>query len=159
MDVESGLQAWQEKSQEEMAWSDPIRSEESDSFVESTKTICTQAVLNDVQLSIHQEWQEDDLQQKSVSRKKLKPFGSGLGLTKEKAEQTIAAKEQREKRTEEKSQHNHFMKLWRIERDTKYNEGVTARKEERARVREVKRFKHNRFLIPLSLVLLFLIPI
>ena len=54
IDVESGLQVWQEKIKEEMLWSDPSREEEFDSFVESTKTICTQAVLNDVQLSIHQ---------------------------------------------------------------------------------------------------------
>ena len=30
------------------------------------------------------------------------------------------------------------MKLWRVEQDTKYTEGVTARKEERARVRKVE---------------------
>lgn len=107
-------------------------------LLDRTKTICTQAVLNDVQLSIHQKRRQDDFQQKSVSRKRLKPFGSGLGLTKENAEQMIAAKEQKEKKTEEIKQHNHFMKPWRIERDIKYTEGVAAREEERARVRKVK---------------------
>ena len=50
----------------------------------------------------------------------------------------VAEKNQKEKQTEEKKQHNHFMKLWRIEQDSKYVEGVAAHKDERACVRKVK---------------------
>ena len=157
MDVESGLLAWKEKIKDKMVWSDSIRGEEFDSFVENIQTICTQAVLNEVQLSIHQKRRADDLQQKSVSRKRLKPFGSGLGLTKEDAKEMIAEKKQKNKKMEEKRQHNQFMKLRRMERDTKYAEEVTARIEERARVKKLKSFKLDNFLIHLNLIFLSLI--
>lgn len=86
-----------------MLWSDPDRQKEFDSFVESTKIICTQAVLNDVQLEIHQKKQQNNLQQKSISRKQLKPFGSKLGLIKKDAQQMIAKKEQKPKKWRKKN--------------------------------------------------------
>ena len=58
-----------------------------------------------------------------------------------------------------KKQHNPFMKFWRIKRDTRYTEGVTARKKEELVFRKLKSFKHNRFLTPLSLIFPFQIQI
>ena len=117
MDVEIGLQTWQKKIQQGMLWSDPARSEQFESFVNDTKTVCTQATFNDIQLSIYQKRREDDLKQKSTSRKRLRTLGSGLGLTKENAEEMIAAKEKQAKETEAKKQHQTWMKIWRMERD------------------------------------------
>lgn len=87
--IDIGLQVWQEKIWEGMIWNDPARAEEFDSLVEGTKPICSEAVLNSIQLSIHQKRKEEDLEQKLISHRRIKPPGSGLGLTKEKAEKVI----------------------------------------------------------------------
>ena len=42
--------------------SDPIREKKFDFFVKSTKAVCTQAVLDGVQLSIYQKRRQDDFQ-------------------------------------------------------------------------------------------------
>jgi DDE superfamily endonuclease len=138
IDVEVGLQEWQRKIQKGIEWSDPVREEEFDSFVNNSKQVCTQATFTSVELSIHQKRRQDDLE-RSTSRKRLKkPIGSGLGLTKEQADQMIAQKMMKEKEIQEKKEHGTFMKLWRMERDTKHAEGVIARKQEKARIRRVK---------------------
>jgi hypothetical protein len=67
-----------------------------------------------------------------------KPIGSGLGLTKEQADQVIAQKMKKEKGIQEKKEHGTFMKQWRMERDAKYAEGVIVRKQEKVRIRQVK---------------------
>lgn len=38
----------------------------------------------------------------------------------------IAEKKAKKEAEKTKKQHNAFMKLWRIERDTKYKEGITT---------------------------------
>lgn len=98
MDVEIGLMKWQEKIEEGMIWSDPIRPDEFTSFIDNTQKLCAKAALTDLQLAIHQKRREEDLQQKTVSRKRLKPAESRLRLTKEKAEEMIMEKEKKEKR-------------------------------------------------------------
>ena len=59
-------------------------------------------------------------------------------LTKENTEEMIAAKEKQAKETEAKKQHHTWIKIWRIERDAKYAEGVIARKQGRNRLRQIK---------------------
>ena len=95
MNVEASIQEWQKKIKLGMIWSDPARPEELNSFVESTKFLYTQDVFDNLQLSIYQKRQPDNLQQKSVFCKSLKFFGSGLGLTKEEAERMIVEKNQK----------------------------------------------------------------
>lgn len=79
-----------------MIQSDFARVKKFNSFVENIKAVYTQAVLNKVQLSIYQKRCQDDLQQKSISPKRLKPFGSELGLIKKNTEEMIAEKEQKD---------------------------------------------------------------
>ena len=62
-----------------------------------------------------------------------------------------AEKEQKDKEIEEKKQHNHFMKLWRIGQDTQYTERVTARMEEKARVWKVKELQARQVAYPSEL--------
>ena len=50
----------------------------------------------------------------------------------------IIAKEKQAKETEAKKQHQTWMKIWRMERDAKYAEGVIARKQERNRLQQIK---------------------
>ena len=117
-----------------------------------------QATFNDIQLSIYQKRREDDLKQKSISRKRLRTLGSGLGLTKENAEEMIAAKEKQAKETEAKKQHQTWMKIWRMERDAKYAEGVIARKQEEIVYQKLKSFQNKILLFPPSILFLFPIP-
>lgn len=121
-----------------MVWSDPIWPEEFGSFVKASTNLCTEGTLKYIELSMHQKRRQDELQAKSKSRKRLKPPSSGLGLTKEAAMKMIADKERKEKEAEAKKQHNSFMKIWRMERDTMVSAGVASRKEKRARQRKLK---------------------
>ena len=50
----------------------------------------------------------------------------------------IAAKEKQAKETEAKKQYQTWIKIWRMERDAKYAEGVIARKQERNRLLQIK---------------------
>lgn len=148
MQVELGLDAWQEKIQRRMDWSDPVQPEQFESFIDSSKKIFTEATFNDVQLSIFRKRREEDLQAKTISRKRLRSSGSGLGLTKEKAQEMISEKIRTEKEVERKKTDNAFMKIWRPERDLQLANGVAARKSERARLKKVKELKAKGFPVP-----------
>lgn len=53
MQVEIRLFKWQEKIQKKMEWNDHDQRAEFDAFVESTRNICTEAMLIQIQLSTH----------------------------------------------------------------------------------------------------------
>lgn len=87
MHVNIGLQQQKEKIQnlDDSVWNDPHCLDKFNAFVQGTQKIFTQAKFDNYQLSIHQKQKQNDLLQKSTSRKQLKPTGSGLELTKEDA--------------------------------------------------------------------------
>ena len=138
VDMEIGLDEWHSKVKKGMIWSDPARPEEFDTFVSTSKDLCTEGTFKDVELSMHRKKRQDEIQAKSRSRKRLQPINSELGVTKEAAEKMIAEKEKKEAEVEAKKQHNAFLKIWQMERDTVIAAGVAARKENKARQRKFK---------------------
>ena len=69
----------------------------------------------------------------------------------------IAEKEKAAAEAEAKKEGNAFMKIWRMERDTKIREGVIARREEKVRLRERKKSQKSRSFYPPPLKCRFLI--
>lgn len=87
---------------------------------------------------LYQERRRDNLKAKLTVCKQFKPSGTELGFTKEQADEMIVQKEKKEKEAETQRQHNAFIKIWCMKRDSKHAEGVTARAEKRARAQKFK---------------------
>ena len=139
-DVQQGLAEWLPKVQNTL-WSDPSRPQEFEEFINNTKKIVAKSELNAFELKLLYKRKSDELLQKATSRKRLKSnqsLSGGLGLIKEDAERAIAEKQLKKKEAEKRKSHNNFMKMWRMERDQKHVEGVAARKDEKARVKNIK---------------------
>ena len=99
-------------------------------------------------------WQKkriNELHGRRINRKRLRPQSGGLGLTRENALAEIALKQQKKEEAEKKRVENNFMKMWRMERDDMHAKGITARKAERARIKQLKEMKKGYAPIPLEL--------
>ena len=81
-EVERGLIEWKEKIQDRTQWSDPIRGEELETFVENTRKVVTESTFKEFELEQHHKRRRDEFMAKANSRKRLKPVGGVLGLTK-----------------------------------------------------------------------------
>ena len=55
------FQKWKKKIQKRMIWSDPMRSEEFDSFVGTSQKVCTEAIFDKHQLSLYQKQRAKNL--------------------------------------------------------------------------------------------------
>lgn len=159
MEVVTGLQQWQEKIRKGI---DPALRESFESFFDDAKKAFTQMALVDIQLAAHRKRKQDDMQQKSTSRKRSRPSGLGSELSEENSEeneQDIIEEEARKaKEAEAKEQQDSLMKLWRIEKNAKHVEGIAARKAEKARVRKIKELLKQGLAIPPDSELLAPIP-
>ena len=76
-------------------------------------------------------------------RKRLRPFGLGLGLTKENVKTIQTEKERKAQANEAKRTRNSFffLEIWRKERDDQHVTGVAAQQEEKDRRESEKAFK------------------
>ena len=135
-EFETGLEEWHNKMQKQMDWTDPAQPEEFRSFPDAGISFVSDGNLIKLQLGIHQKRRQNELQSKVSCCKRLKPSSSGLGLTKEAAEEDITEKERKEKKAEEDKTTNVSMKIWRMERDDVQKKGVAARRAEKSRVQE-----------------------
>jgi hypothetical protein len=111
----------------------------------------TKSHLTEFELGIHQKRRLDDLLQKITSRKRLNA-ANVRGLTKEDAERAIAEKQQKEAETERRKEYNNMMRIWRMERDEMHAKGVIARKNEKARIKQIKEMKKQGVFIPTELM-------
>ena len=68
------------------------------SIVAAGKYLVLDSNLIKLQFDSHQKKRQDELQQKVPCRKRLKPLGSGIGLTKKAAPEMIAEKEKKGKK-------------------------------------------------------------
>ncbi len=100
----------------------------------------TKSHLTEFELSIHQKRWLDDLLQKITSRKKLNA-ANARELTKKDAEQTIAKKQQKETKTKRRKEYNNMMKIWRMKKDEMHAKKIIARKNEKARIKQIKKMK------------------
>ena len=146
--VEQGLLEWKSKVQNHTQWSDPIREEELDTFVENTRKVVVESTFKEIELEQHHKRRREEVMARSTSRKRLKPVCGVLGLTKEDALQAIAEKEKKEEEMAKKKENANFMRIWRWERDNILARGVVARKEEKARKKRVKDFMKRGMQIP-----------
>ena len=153
-DVEHALvHEWGPKIQRNMQWSDPIRADEFTSFIDNTKEVITTSIFQERELQMWHERRTHELQAKKNTRKRLKPDQSGrLGLTKEDADIALAAKLQKKAELEKKRADRNFMKMWRMERDEMHAKGVAARKQEKARIKQVKEFEKQQVFISVELL-------
>ena len=77
---------------------------------------------------------------KKTLHRRLRPFGLGLGLTKENAKTMQTEKERKAQANEAKKTRNiFFLEIWRKERDYQHVTGVAAQKEEKDRVGKLKK--------------------
>ncbi len=100
----------------------------------------TKSHLTKFELDIHQKRRLDDLLQKITSRKRLHE-SNVKKLTKEDAEQTIAKKQQKETKTKRRKEYNNMMRIWRMKKDEMHAKEVIARKNEKARIKQIKKIK------------------
>ena len=131
-DVERGLLEWLPKIRDNTQWSDPVREQDLEEFVSNTKE-GAKSTLTKFELSLHHERRSNELLQRATSRKRLRPnylTDEGLGLTKEDAQRAIVERQQKYEQIKKKREHNNFMRIWRMKRDSVYAEGVIARKNE-----------------------------
>ena len=61
-----------------------------------------------------------------------------LGLTKEDAKRAITERQRKDEQMDKKREHNNFMRIWQMKRDSVHAEGVIARKNEKIRIKHVK---------------------
>lgn len=140
---------WLPKLQNNAQWSDPIRPEELNEFVQHTKGIVATSNLENYELAVYRSQRIKDITAKTSSRKRIKtPHSGSLGMTKENAERLIAEKHQSELIAEQKKERNNFMRMWRIERDDMYAKGVAARKLQKERVKNIKELMKQNVIIP-----------
>ena len=150
-DIEYGLSQWGPKIRKSMQWSDPARAEEWDSFVDNTNEVVSNAIIDGTELEMHRESRRSQLNNRRMSRKRLRPETGRLGITAEDAKQAIAIRLQQDQEAEEKRANNSFMKLWRIERDEMHVKGLAARKAERDRVKQLKEMQKMLGPIPIKM--------
>ncbi len=154
-DVSEGLREWipRIRNIDSTQWSDPIRADEFVEFAASTERVMTKSHLTEFELGIHQKRRHDDLLQKTTSRIRLNASNTNVkGLTKEDAEQAIAEKQQKEAETERRKDYNNMMRIWRMRRDEMHAKGVIARKNEKARIKQIKEMKKQDVFIPTELM-------
>ena len=137
-DIEFELKKWGSKIKRRIEWSDPVRGEEFDEFLNNSQKIITNAILNEGELQMWQSKRTEELHGKRMNRKRLKPQTGDLGLSKEDALAELASRAQKEEAAEKKRVENNFMKIWRWERDQMHAKGIAARKAEKARLKQVK---------------------
>ena len=116
--------------------------------MENTRKVVTESTFKEIELEQHHKRRRDEVMARSTSRKRLKPIGGPLGLTKEDALQAIAEKAKKEEEAAKKKENANFMKIWRWERDNILAKGIAARKEEKARIKRVKGFIKQGLPIP-----------
>ncbi len=147
-DVSENLREWISRIRKinRTQWSDLIRANEFVEFVASTKRVMTKSHLTEFELSIHQKRRLDDLLQKITSRKRLNA-ADVKKLTKEDAEQTIVKKQQKEAKTERRKEYNNMMKIWRMKKDEIHAKEIIARKNEKARIKQIKKMKKQNVFI------------
>ncbi len=75
-----------------------------------------------------------------------------MKLIKENAKQVIIAKLQKEKNDEKKRIDAQFMRIWRMKRDEMHTKDVTARKAEKARIKQIKEMTKNHLFISVELL-------
>ncbi len=126
--------------------SDLIRTNEFVEFAASTERIMTKSHLTKFELDIHQKRRLDDLLQKITSRKRLNA-AHVKRLTKEDAERAIAKKQQKEAKTKRRKEYNNMMKIWRMKRNEMHAKEVIARKNEKARIKQIKKMKKQNVFI------------
>ncbi len=152
-DVSEGLREWISRIRkiDRTRWSDSIRADEFVEFVANTECVMTKFHLTEFELGIHQKRRLDDLLQKITSRKRLNA-ANVRGLTKEDAERAIAEKQQKDAETERRKEYNNMIKIWRMERDEMHAKGVIARKNEKARIKQIKEMKKQGVFISMELM-------
>ena len=144
---------WGPKIQRNMQWSDPIRADEFNTFINSTKEVISTAIFQEQELQLWRKRKNQELLNKKVSRRRLKPDQSErLGLIKEDADIALAAKLQKEADLEKKRTERNFMKMWRMERDEMHVKEVAARKQKKARIKQIKELEKQQVFIPIKLL-------
>ncbi len=111
-DMERALENhWAPKIAKNMQWSDPIREDEFNSFVSSSKQIIANSLVKETELGMFQATKSKELHNKKHSRKRLRANMRALGLTKEDAKRALAEKFEKEKMVEKKRTDAQFLKL------------------------------------------------
>ncbi len=147
-DVNENLREWISRIRniDRTQWSDLIRANKFVEFAANTKRIMTKSHLTKFELNIHQKRRLDDLLQKITSRKRLNAVHV-KELMKKNAERAIAKKQQKEAKTKRRKEYNNMIKIWRMKRDEMHAKEIIARKNEKARIKQIKKMKKQKVFI------------
>jgi len=133
MEVEASIGKWEEKVEELI--SSPSRPEWH-SFCKGTRQVLTHSQLQESELLVHQKRRQEDLERK-VNKRRVVHRNDGP-ITGREVAARIADIKRKEDEKVAREQAKTMKKFLSIEKKAKYKEGVEARKQERARIKEVK---------------------
>ncbi len=153
-DVNENLREWISRIRkiDRTQWSDLIRTNEFVEFAASTKRVMTKSHLTKFELDIYQKRRLDDLLQKITSRKKLNA-ANVRELTKKVAERTIAKKQQKKAKIKRRKKYNNMMRIWKMKRNEMHAKENIARKNEKTRIKQIKKMKKQSVFISTKLMI------
>ncbi len=102
-------------------------------------------------------WQEkrrNEIQDRIISRKRLRIKSDQMRLIKEDAELAMIEKLNQEKVLEQKKIDANFMRMWRMKRDDVHSKDIEARKAEKTRLKQINVLKKAKASILIKLLIL-----
>ena len=111
-----------------------------DQYVNFTQQMIAESQFKDYELFFHHKRRQDELLQKSIFRKRLKPTIDVLKIIKKNALATIIEKRRKKNELTKKKKHNMYMKFWRTEKDAILTKKFIARKNEKAKIKKIKEY-------------------
>lgn len=134
---------WKLKIARNMQWSDFIREDEFNSFLNKSKNVIFNSILRETKLTMWQSRRQQELHEKKFARKRLRAKSGNLELIKEDAKQALINKLAKDKAMNKKRADAHFMKLWRMKRDDIHAKRIAARRAEKTRIKQLKELQKN----------------
>ncbi len=152
-DIQHGLENyWDFKIAENMQWSSLSRKRKYLKWVDDTKQMIANSLVKETKLNMWRTTREKELNRKKFSRRRVQLVTGDLGLTKEDADRVIAAKFQKKQNMKQKKINVNFMKMWRMKRKEMHSKGVTVRKVEKSRIKQMKEMTKNHLFISVELL-------
>lgn len=118
----------------------------------------TKASFNEYELKLHNKRRNDDMLQKTTSRKRLKIDQSNVEFIKKDKLKMKTEKNRKNEEIQKKKECNNIMIIWKNDRDVVHDINLEARKNEKARVKRVKNLIKQGVIISDDLLILILDP-
>ena len=144
-DVKYNLNQWKSKINIVMQWSDPVWKEKLNQYVNHTRQVIAESQFKDYELSLHQKRRHDELMQRVIFRKRLKPTFGEMSITKKNALTAITDERRNKNELIKKKKHNNFMRMWRMEWDNLLTKSIIARRKKKPDWKKSKIIQNEEF--------------